>query len=356
MLAWLASHNRVALARLLDHDPVWLMEDGDPRTLPIDDLAAALTRHVDGGADRLPGGYHLDQAALRRFARPGLEERVVGLLARARGTAKNHLLEIIRAGRYRSASPQLAAIIGGGYAPPGLRLTAVVALAACGSPDDIAAAAADIVAWGRPLRPPEEIRFEAERDDEIIVRLIATGYPSAFGANTALRLLRRLTGKDYATAGVRLLPAIPAAPDTDLPVLVAGLNALSFATSSPRAAVTPLGSITLRALGATLARIVAERADLIDAEMLATLRRVLRTIRGGGGRHGYALAKDAGLSAAIQENAAFRETAFAIVAAQPGERLNLQAIRTLLIEPGLPVKGGDKPGHGAAGAVLAGAE
>ncbi|KQN80551.1 hypothetical protein ASE91_11195 [Sphingomonas sp. Leaf62] len=336
MLAWLASHDRTALALLLDHGPVWLIQDGDPRTLPVDDLAAALSRHVGGGADWLPGGYHLDQAALRRFARPALEDHAVALLAGARGAAKEHLVEIARAGKYSTAGPQLAAMVGGGFAPSGLRLTAVVALAACGAPANLAEAASDLVAWGPPLRPPGEIRFEAERDDEIIVRLIAAGYPSAFGADTALRLLRLTTGKQYATAGVRLVPAMVAAPAADLPVLAAGLDAMSFAASAPRSAVSARGSISLRALGATLARVVAERPDLIDAAMLATLRRFLRTIRGGGGRHGYALAKDEALFSAIRKGAAFRQAAFAIVAAQPGERLDLEAVRTLLIEPGLP--------------------
>ena len=336
MLSWLAGHDRTAFVRLLEDGPVWLIQDGDPRVVAVDDLAAALARHVHGGADRLPGGYHLDRSALRRFARPALEDRVVGLLPSARGAAKENLVEMIGAGRYRSASPQLAAIVGGGFAPSGLRLDAIVAMAACGEPTDIAAAAWDLVAWGPPLRPASEIRFEAERDDEIIVRLVAAGYPSAFGADLALRLLRLLTGKEFATSGVRLLPPIGSAPDADLPVLAAGFDALSFATASPRSPVTPRGSITLRALAATLARIVYERPNLIDSAMLATLRRVLRAIRGGGGRNGYALAKDAGLSTAIQESMAFREAAFAIITAQPGGPLDLQAIRTLLVEPGLP--------------------
>lgn len=334
-LAWLASWNRTARARLLANGPVWLVGDGDPRSIPSDDLVAALARHTGCGAARLLGGWHIDQAALRRFARPALEERVVAMLPGARGMAKDHVVEAIRAGRYRSAAPQLAAIVGGGFAPSGLRLAATVALAACGGPSQLAAAAADVAAWGQPIRPPGEIRFEAERDDEIIVRLVGMGYPAAFEADLALRLLRLTTGKEYATSGVRLLPAVAAAPAADLPRLLAGLDALTFASDSPRAALTDRGSITLRALAATLTRVVAETPALVDAAMLTTLRRVLRTIRGGG-RHGYALAKDPALTTALQTSRDFRQAALRHLTDAPGDRIDFAAVRTLFLEPGIP--------------------
>jgi len=228
MLAWLASTRPAVLRRLVEVAPEHLIEDGDPRALAVPDRVAALERHI-AGVNSLPGGFFFQQEDLRRFATPDLEADVLRLLyVTPSGEGRIHLLQIIRAGRYAAAGAQLVQLASDPFTPIGVRSYAMSALVAAASPAQLAQCAQALLAWGVPIYSGEKTRRAREIEDESRHRLVRHGYPAAFNASVALRLLGQIAGKQWSSNAKSLAAGMERAPAADLEQLVVGLDRLCF--------------------------------------------------------------------------------------------------------------------------------
>lgn len=290
MLAWLASMRPAALRRLIEVAPELLIEEGDPRALAVEDRAQALGRYV-ATADRLPGDFYLARNDLPRFAEPSLEHDVVRLLETApRGEGFNDLLRIAAAGRYRTAAPIALQLAQDPFTPTGTRVTAMVALVACGDTADLATCVRCMLAWGAPTFPSTAHKFESEREDDARHRLARHAYPGAIDPSELIRLLGQVAGKQYTTNARALAGALAAADRTDLGALVTGLDRLCFPIGDgARPHAAPPHSKRLpdlfRALVTLVGRAIRERPDLHPL-IVPIHGRCLRTIRHDRG-HGF---------------------------------------------------------------------
>jgi len=291
MIAWLASMQGTVLRNLIDVAPELVIEDGDPRALALEDRVAALERHVAGADATLPGNFLFLEADLRRFAVPDMETAVVRLLAGAvGGEGQFHLLQIVAAGRYRAAAPAMLQLCGDPQTPTGLRVYAMAALVACGTPAQLAECTLCLLAWGAPLFSADVHRFAREREDDVRHRLARHAYPGAIDVDRFLHLLRQVRGKEWSTNARPLAAAIDGAPTCDLGSLLTGLDRLCFPQGDgARPQAAPPASKTLpdlfRSLVGVVDRVMREREDL-HADLVPIHGRCLRTIRFGRG-HGY---------------------------------------------------------------------
>ncbi len=298
MIAWLASMQGTVLRNLIDVAPELLIEDGDPRALALEDRVAALERHVAGADARLPGNFHFLEADLRRFAVPDLEAAVVRLLGDVGGgEGRFHLLQIVAAGRYAAAAPAVLQLCEDPQTPTGIRVYAMAALVACGTPGQLAECTRCLLAWGAPVFPVDAHRFAREREDDVRHRLARHAYPGAITADRFLSLLRQIRGKEWSVNAKPLAAAIAGAPAGDLGVLVTGLDRLCFPQGDgarPQAAppVSKALPDLFRSLVVVAGRAMREREDL-HADLVPIHGRCLRTFRFGRG-HGYGPRERAG--------------------------------------------------------------
>ncbi len=283
MLAWLASMQPTVLRRMIEVSPELLIEDGDPRALAFEDRVAALERHV-ASADALPGGFFFQMTDLRRFAEPGLERDVVRLLYETpHGEGRLHLLQLVRAGHYTTATPLLVQFAGDPFTPTDVRIYAMSALVECGRPEDLAKCAQTMLAWGAPIYRPGEHSFERQREDDARHRLVRYAYPGAIDAGAALRLLAQIAGKEWSTNAEPLAAALAAAPIADLEQLVTELDRLCFPRGDgARPHAAPPASERMpdlfRSLVTLIGRAIRERPDM-HALLVPIHGRCLRTLR-----------------------------------------------------------------------------
>jgi hypothetical protein len=234
MLAWLSAQDLSIMRLLRQVGAEHLIEEGDPRAIAIGDRAKALERHALHTCGDLPGGFFFPNEALARFAEPELEVAAVAL---ARTTppseAKLHLLQVLRMGRYTSAADWLEHLCGDGFTPSEIRIYAMRALIACGTPAHLRRVADALLLWGRPLFPPRA-DIELQREDDARIQLIGAAYPGAIDLRTMFLLLRQVRGREYARDSDLFAILVERAPAAELEQLVEGLEALTWSGKRPR--------------------------------------------------------------------------------------------------------------------------
>ncbi|KQW93232.1 hypothetical protein ASC94_11190 [Massilia sp. Root418] len=97
--AWLSIWNPAVAQQVLERDPMLLAQAGDPASLPAHVRAQALSAAIQTSAARPHVGF-LDHEALRRFARPDIEDTVKALWAQWKDNEaiRQLLLMMIEAG------------------------------------------------------------------------------------------------------------------------------------------------------------------------------------------------------------------------------------------------------------------
>lgn len=290
MLAWLASRRPAILRRMIEIAPEQIIEDGDPRALAAEDCVSALESHLQR-VEHLAGGFYFSRPDLRRFAVPELERDVVRLLGMTpTGEGRLHLLQLIRAGRYKSAVENLVQLASDPFTPTDVRIYAMSALVECGQPSELAQCGQTLLAWGAPHYPSDRNKFAREREDDARHRLVRHGYPDGLSAHQTLRLLGQISGKRWTSNAKSLAAALIAAPRDDLGTLVVGLDALCFpygnggrpANAPPHSARQP---DLFRALVALFGRAIRECPELFPV-LVPIHGRCLRSIRWDQG-HGF---------------------------------------------------------------------
>lgn len=233
MLAWLASYDPVTRRRMTQAAPEWIIENGDPRSLALEDRVNALDQHFALGPHRMRGYFSFDVEELKRFARPELEKHIVAYLASPPpGDLFDQLMQLLTAGGYRSAAPHLVTLLKDFNRSAGDRMFAVRALIACGSSEDLGEVARHFASTGGPEIDDKE-GFSKGRNDHFLLDLLKTTYPAAIGLGDALALCAQLNGKDYSHEAKDLAQwLVAAAPAEDLEGWFVGLDRLCFDTSA----------------------------------------------------------------------------------------------------------------------------
>lgn len=229
MLAWLASYDPVTRRRVIQAAPHWIIEDGDPRSLALEDRLTALDRHLELGPHRFHGEFVFDVGELRRFAQPELEGAIVGhLRSPPAGDLTDHLMQLVEAGRYASAAPLLVELLKDATRSSGDRMFAVRALIACGDESHLREVAHHLISTGGPAVAADEL-FSRSRHDHFLLDLVMSAYPRAISVDDALAVLAQLRGKDYAHEAKAIAGWLATtAPAADLERWMVGLDALCF--------------------------------------------------------------------------------------------------------------------------------
>jgi hypothetical protein len=239
MFAWLASYEPVTRRRMIMAAPEWIIEDGDPRSLALEDRIAALRQHFNLGPNRFAGEFYFEHGAMRRFATPELEVAVVAeLAALPPGDLLDQAMQFCQAGRYASAAPLLVEILLDIRRGAGAKMFAIGALRTCGSQEDLRRVALDYIATGGPYRSNPTEPFAASRNDSVIIDLVTATYPGTIAVAEALALLSQLRGKDHSAAAKSFALWAQSIPDTDLEAWWVGLDTLCF---EPDPAYRPFG-------------------------------------------------------------------------------------------------------------------
>jgi len=288
MLAWLALRQPVVLRRLVQDGSEWVISEGDPRSLPLDDRRAALKRYASCGAARRPPNFFFGENALERFASPDLEADVVQLLQTTpRGEGLLDLILLTSAGRYRSAGKFLVGMLIDPTSTSDERVYAMKALLVCGSDEELVAVADNWIAAGQRVIGPNAEMFLASRDDSNRLSLVFGTYPRLIDVEKALALLGQLHGeRSWIQAGYSE-EIVTAAPPSDLSAWVKGLDELCFTsdTGGPYSYSAPDQSAAYRMLArglrAATARVISERPDLHDDGFLIVFDRLRRARRYG---------------------------------------------------------------------------
>lgn len=314
MLGWLSSYDPVTRRRMIQAGPEWIIEDGDPRSLALEDRIAALARHVALGPNRFTGDFHFDVNELRRFAAPELELAVVAELAKLPpGDVLDQVIQICEAGRYPSAAPHLVSILTDFKRSASDRMFAIRALMVCGAPEDIRGVALHYVSTGGPdLRTSGEA-FATSRNDSVLLDLVTAAYPGSIGAVDALALLAQLHGKNHAFVAKSFAAWTAAIPLDDLATWWIGLDQICFdadqtgkykAFGHDMPKMQKRATILLRALSEVAARYIREAETFeFDRDLLIYDR--IRHIRNAGSDYGTSR-RGSPLPAALASRVAFR--------------------------------------------------
>lgn len=332
MLAWLASYDPPTRRRMIEAAPEWVIEDGDPRSLALEDRIAALEQHLRLGPHRFHGEFMFEVGELRRFARPELELAILShFSAPLPGDLFKDLMQFTQAGRYRSAAPALVVIVKDFSRSSGERMFAMRALADCGDTEHFRDVAEHFAATGGPTIVVDEL-FARPRNDRFLLDLIMAAYPRAISAPTALTLCRQFQGKDYSseakTLSRWLMETIPAA---DLQQWYVGLDALCFDTSQE--GFVPFGraapglprraTILLRSLVEITARYIGEvQSSDLDRDVLI-YDRVRHALHLGAG---YSMSRGASpISPALTANRSLRRDLYEKLAGANERRRTIHA-------------------------------
>ncbi len=159
--AWLAIWDADVAREVLGREPLLLLTEGDPGSLPLSIRIAALKRAV---AEMLAGGDRLvqfDQDALRRFSTPdlSLEIRKLWTAHKAHQEVRELLLRMIGLGRLKACADIAAEALFGSYTDRHTLIFAGRALAATGDTATLARYANKIKADSAAL--PGRVLWEA---------------------------------------------------------------------------------------------------------------------------------------------------------------------------------------------------
>lgn len=317
MLAWLSSYDPVIRRRMIAAGPEWVMEDGDPRSLALEDRIAALKRHVALGPNRFTGDWHFDVAELRRYATTDLEQQIVEELTKVQSDeTANVLMLLSQAGRYPSAVPVLISILVDLAKPAGNRMYAIRALMACGKQHDLAKVALHYVLTGGPDPTASTEPFAGSRNDSVLLDLVMASYPESISATDAIALLSQLSGSNQIMTAKSFALWTAKIPTQDLEIWFVGLDELCFETPAPdyrpfrydHPKMTRTAKTLLRGLSEVAARYIRERTafnfnrDLLIYDRVSHIKNVGADY--GSSRHGSPL------PAAVAHNPIFRAHLF----------------------------------------------
>lgn len=326
MLAWLASYDPVTRRRMIQAAPEWIIEGGDPRSLALEDRIAALDQHVRLGPHRFHGEFMFEVGELRRFARPELEKAIVAhFLPPPAGDLFDHLMQIVEAGCFASASPHLVALLNDYTRGAGDRMFAIRALIASGDADDLRAVAHHFVATGGPEVPAGEM-FARNRNDHFLIDLVMAAYPRVIDVDAALALLAQLHGKEYSYEAKAIASWLAASPSGDLEAWLVGLDRLCFPPSDGK--YKPFGhdmpplhraaKILLRGLLEVAARYIRE-ANRFDLERDLHIYDRLRHAAHLGGSHSIS-SRGSPVPAALTARSPFRHALYDKIAGFEGRK------------------------------------
>lgn len=313
MLAWLSSYEPVTRRRMIQAAPEWIIEDGDPRSLALEDRISALSQHFKLGPNRFVGEFHFDVNELRRFATAELEQAAVAELAKLPPEdLLDQAIQICQAGRYSSAAPHLAATLLDLERSASDRMFAARALTDCGTGEDLRRVALHYVATGGPDLSNSTEPFATSRNDNVLLDLVTAAYPKNITVAESLALLSQLGGKDHSFVAKSFAQWTASIPDKDVEAWWVGLDQLCF--EPPADQYKPFGydmpkmyrrsTILLRAMSEIAARYVgADRRFDLDRDLLIYDR--IRHIRDLGADYGVSR-RGSPLPGALARNAAFR--------------------------------------------------
>jgi hypothetical protein len=320
MLAWLASYDSHILRRILAAGPEWLIEDGDPKSLALEDRITAIDRHIALGEKRLQGGFHFDRTEIPRFAVPAMEAAIVERLAvEPDGEILHHLIQLAEIGSYKSAAPHLVAMLVDPMSSSDRKIYAVRALATCGGTSDLEKVAKAFITAGPPAKSTQEHGFEESRADFVRLQLVFSSYPSAITLNQALALLGQLHGKRHSSEASSVADFIAQVPESSLQQWAQGLDSLCFEgdASAPFGhdipEFTKRGLILLKGLHETVVRLISEGISVDEPWMMAIYDRVERS-QSVGRDHGLREESMARLRVAVSANAVFRRALYHAIA------------------------------------------
>jgi hypothetical protein len=313
MLAWLASYDPVILRRMIQAAPEWIIEDGDPRSLALEDRITALKQQVALGPNRFAGEFRFDVSELRRFAKPELEEVVVTELAKLPpDDLLEQIMQVCEAGRYQSAAPHLVAIVLDFKRSAGDRMDAMRALLVCGDSADLRRVALRYISTGGPSQTTPAETFAVGRSDMLLLDLVTGAYPTTINAAEALALLGQLQGRDHGFVAKSFARWTASIPDADLAAWWIGLDRLCFQKASKQ--YNPFGydmpkmrrraTILLRGFSEIAARYVSSTGPFdFDRDLLIYDR--VRHIRNVGADYSVSR-RGSPLPAALARNVALR--------------------------------------------------
>ena len=187
-LGWLAVMNAEARREIQSVAPSLLITAGDPKSLSIEDRAAALRTHVASYDDRRYRGDWFFMRDVERFASPHLAPAVAELLDEtASPEARILLVDLARLGRMTGLKTHLARIAADTQEDTRVRAGAADGVALFGSDEDRRA----VIAAAREEPPPDDSDAAVARN-ELILAALSAAYPKVCNLEDARALVATL--------------------------------------------------------------------------------------------------------------------------------------------------------------------